>query len=252
MKKAVFFTVCSLVLFAAHEAAAQPLPWAERVYVNLNVGFQSSSDEFTDQTTRSVYGETATFSTAQSIDAGGSLIDFSAGARVWQNATVGIGYHHTSSSSDATAQGSVPHPLFRNQLRTFTTSVSDLERSESAVHLQFGYMFIVSEKISAHLMLGPSFFKLHQDVISDVSFTEGAGNTTVSGTTAVAQRDDSPVGFNFGVDVTYQVVQVDRAKIGAGLLLRYAAAKADVLLMQNTVETDLGGFQFGIGARVRF
>ena len=252
MKKFVMFAVCALVLAGARDAAAQPLPWDDRVYVNVNVGFQSSSDEFSDSITRSVYGETATFSTAQSIDSGGALFDFSAGARVWRNATVGIGYHHTASTSEATVEGSVPHPLFFNQPRRFSTSVSGLERSESAVHLQFGYMLIVAQRLSAHVALGPSFFRLRQDTVSDVAFSEGGSNTTVTGSTTVTTREESPVGFNFGVDVAYQLVEINRAKIGAGVMLRYAAAKGDVELLQQTAQTDIGGFQFGVGARVRF
>ena len=243
--------VCYLTIFAAREAAAQPLPWTDRGYFNLNVAFETTTDEFTDNGTRPVYLEEATFSTTQAIDSG-ALFDFSAGARVWRNLSFGIGYHQGSTDSDATMQGSVPHPEVFNRPRTFNATVTGLERSERAVHVQVGYMIIVSDRVSAHIMAGPSFFKVRQNVPSGVDFVEGPGFTSVTATPTVTERVDSPVGFNFGVDVTYRIVQVGAASVGAGVLLRYAAAKADIQLLQNTVETDLGGFQVGLGARLRF
>jgi hypothetical protein len=252
MKKALTFAVCTLVMMVAREAAAQPLAWTDRVYVNLNGGFESGSEDLNDTATRRVYGEDATFSSAQSVDSGG-IFDFGAGARVWRNATVGIAYHQGSSSGDAAVQGAVPHPLFFNQPRSFSATVPDLERTERAVHLQFGYMILVTEDATVHVTVGPSFFKLRQDVVSDVTFSEvGAPFTSVTANPVVTEREDSPVGFNIGVDVAYQFYEVNRVKLGAGVLLRYTAATADLQLLQNTVESDLGGFQFGIGARIRF
>ena len=251
MKKALTFAICSFVMFVARDAAAQPLPWTDRGYFNLNVGFESGSDDFTDDASRPTYDETMMFSTAQSVDSG-AFFDFSAGARVWRNVSVGIGFHQGSTDSDATVQGSVPHPLLFNRPRTFALTVGGLERSERAIHLQFGYMVIVSNRITAHLMLGPSFFKVRQNVVSDVTFTENPGFTSVNATAVTAERVDTPVGFNLGVDLAYQIAEVNRIKLGAGLLLRYAAATADILLLDDTVESDLGGFHVGLGARIRF
>jgi hypothetical protein len=251
MKKALSFAVCSLVMLVAREAPAQPLPWTDRGYFNLNVGFESASDDLADDASRPTYDEAMTFSTAQSVDSG-AFFDFSAGARVWRNISVGIGYHQGSTDSDATFQGSVPHPLLFNRPRTFAGTVAGLERSERAIHLQLGYMIIVAERVTAHLMLGPSFFKLRQNVVADVTFTENAGFTSVNATAAVAERVDSPVGFNIGVDMAYQIAEVNRVKLGAGLLLRYAAAKADIQLLDDTVDSDVGGFHVGLGARIRF
>lgn len=251
MKKALTFVICTLVILVARDTAAQPLPWAERGYFNLNVGFESASDDFTDTGTRRIYDENANLSTAQSVDSG-AFFDFSAGARVWRNVSVGIGFHQGSTDSDATIEGGVPHPLFFNRPRAFNASATNLERSERAVHVQLGYMIIVSDRLTAHAMLGPSFFKVRQDVISDFTFTEGPGFTSVTVTPTVAERVDTPVGFNIGIDLAYKIVDVNPVKVGAGLLLRYAAAKAEIQLLQNTVETDLGGFQVGVGARLRF
>lgn len=251
MQKPLTFAVFSLVILVARDTAAQPLPWTDRGYFNLNVGFESASDDYTDTGTRPVYDENATFSVAQSVDSG-AFVDFSAGARVWRNVSVGIGFHQGSTDGDATVEGTVPHPLIFNRPRPFSATATNLERSERAIHLQFGYMFIASERVTAHAMLGPSFFKLRQDVISDVAFQEGPGFTSVTGTPVITERVDSPVGFNIGVDVAYQLLNTNDIKLGAGLLLRYTAATADLQLLSNTVDSDVGGFHVGLGARLRF
>ena len=238
-------------MLVAREAAAQPLPWTDRGYFNLNIGFESSSEDLADDASRPTYDESMTFSTAQSIDSG-TFFDFSVGARVWRNVSAGIGFHQGSTNSDATVQGSVPHPVFFNQPRPFNATVTDLERSERAIHLQLGYMMIVSDRLTAHFMLGPSFFKVRQNVISDVSFTENTGFTSVNVAPTVSERVDSPVGFNIGVDLAYQFLQSTGFNLGAGLLLRYAAATADIQLLDDVVESDLGGFHVGLGARIRF
>ena len=56
--------------------------------------------------------------------------------------------------------------------RSVALNVPDLERSERAFHLQLGYMLPLNEEISVHVTIGPSFFSVHQDVVSDVTFTE--------------------------------------------------------------------------------
>jgi hypothetical protein len=247
--------VCVFLIASARDSAAQTwqlgTPWTDRGYFNLNVGFESVSGQLNDASTLPIYGEQASLSVAQAIDSG-SLFDFSVGARVWRNASVGIGFHSGSTHSEASLTGSIPHPLFFNRPRALALTATDLERSERAVHLQFGYMLPLTERVSVHVTLGPSFFKLNQDVVDDVTLNEGGGFSTVTGTPVVVQRDDSPTGFNIGADVMYQAYTRDRIKLGAGLFLRYAGASADVQVLDNVVDSDVGGLQVGFGGRLRF
>jgi hypothetical protein len=66
------------------------------------------------------------------------------------------------------------------------------------------------------------------------------------------EREDSPVGFNIGADVAYNLYTRDRIKVGAGLFLRYAGASADVVVLDDVVDSDVGGLQVGFGVRTRF
>ena len=40
-------------------------------------------------------------------------------------------------------------------------------------------------------------------------------------------------------------------KLGAGMFLRYAGSTAKFQVLDNTVETDVGGVQIGFGGRLR-
>jgi hypothetical protein len=252
-RSVVIVLMCvGLMAISSRDAAAQVGdPWTDRGYVNLNIGFESVSANLTDATTRRIYDEDATFSVAQAIDSG-ALFDFSVGARVWRNASVGIDFHRQATDTEATVQGAVPHPVIFNRPRPFTLSVTDLSRSERAIHLQFGYMFVLTDRITAHAVLGPSFFHVSQDVISDVSVAESGNFASVNATAVITERSDSATGFNAGVDVSYELYEYEGIKIGAGALIRWAGASTEIQLLQNNVDTDLGGLHFAFGARVRF
>lgn len=252
-RKALFVFVCAACFAAgAERASAQTVQdWLDRGYFNVNAGFGSTSGTLNDATTFRLYDETGTRRVTQPVD-GGPFFDFSVGTRVWRNASVGLGYHRGSSSNNATVEATVPHPLFFNSLRAVSLATGDLNRTESAVHLQFGYMLPLSDRLSVHVTAGPSFFRLKQDVVSDVTFSEAAPFTTVNATPVVTERSDSAAGINVGADVSYLFYEAYDVKVGGGMFVRYSGATAEIPVLANTAETDLGGLQIGFGARVRF
>ena len=69
-----------------------------------------------------------------------------------------------------------------------------------------------------------------------------------------AERKKSVTGFNVGVDATYIVWSNDSMRIGAGGFVRFTQASTDVQMLDagSTQSTDVGGMQFGFGARIRF
>jgi hypothetical protein len=252
-RKSVVVATLALAMCAlATPASAQVGPsWIDRGYFNFNVGFESTSGTLTDSTTFTLYDESGTRAVEQNVDSG-SFIDFSAGSRVWRNVSVGIGYHRGSNSSEASGTLSVPHPLLFNSNRVASVAADDLDRTESAFHIHFGYMVPVNDQLSVHVTAGPSFFWLKQDVLADVTYTEQPPFTTVNVSGVTAERKDSVVGVNAGVDVAYILSESDAYRIGAGVFLRYAAGSARITVIENEVDTDVGGLQFGLGLRVRF
>ena len=245
------FTTVMLLALASQASAQVGQPWIERGYFNLNVGFETSSGTLTDATTFSIYDESGSKSVEQSVDSG-ALFDFSIGARVWRNVSVGVGYHRGTSTGDASVTASVPSPVVFNANRATATTAGDLERSVGAFYLQVGYMILLTDDLSVHVTGGPSFFSVSQDVVADLTYTDSPPYTTVIANPVIQERSDSAVGINIGADVTYRFWESDAYKVGGGMFLRYSAATARIPVLENEVDSDLGGLQIGFGARVRF
>ena len=253
-RKALTIAVCALLAVSAREASAQSLQnWTDRGYFNFNIGFESTSGALNDATTFRLYDEDGTKSVEHAVDSG-ALVDFSFGGRVWRNVSVGLGFHHEGTSSQAAVTATVPNPIVFNRPRNAATVADDLERSERAWHLSFGYMIPLNEKLTVHVYAGPSFFHLSQEVVSDVSFTEQPpAFTTVTATPVITEQEKSVTGGHFGGDVSYIFFQNPAVKLGGGAFLRWSGATAGVPVLGTTlIESDLGGLQLGFGARVRF
>jgi Outer membrane protein beta-barrel domain len=251
MRKTVV-TILTLGALASstREAAAQ---WTDRGYINFTpLAVEQSSSDLNDTKTYILYDEPATTNTASSITSG-NILDFGAGVRIWRNLSVGAGYHQESNKADVAITGTVPNPIFFNRPRQLNATATELRRKEMAGHLQFGWMVPVNPKLDVHVIGGPSWFRLEQDVVSDVRIGEvGLPFTEVVAQPTVENRKKSVAGFNLGADVTYMFLENDRVRLGAGGFIRYSGAGATVFLMTQDVESDVGGLQFGFGVRFRF
>ena len=244
--------VCGLLLTAARSASAQTQAWEDRAFINVNYGVQSSTSDLVGTSTFPIYGETAAVGSTSSFS-GSGIFDIGAGVRVWRNFSIGVSYHQGSSTGDGTLKGAVPHPIFFNQPRTVNTTVPGLERKESAEHLQFGWMIPLGEKMDVQMFAGPSFFRLQQDTVISVKVTEsGSPFTTVVATPTVVSQKRSVVGYNVGADFSYLFWQNDSVRLGGGAFVRYALGTATVPVLDTDQSTDVGGIQFGFGARLRF
>lgn len=250
----VTLVVCGVLAGAATDASAQSgSAWTDRAYFNLNWAVEAGSSDVTGVHEQAdSFGEVGRIEATSPADAG-SMIDVGAGVRVWRNVSIGLAFHRVGSTSDARVNGTVPHPLFFNRPRTLDTTVPGLRRKEHAVHLQFGYMWPVNDKLDVLVYAGPSFFRLSQDVVTGVTVgeTEYPFDTIVSDETVQRQRD-SAVGGHIGADVTYKLYTWKGLDFGGGMFLRYAGATAKLRVLDTEVKSDVGGAQFGLGLRVRY
>ena len=227
-------------------------PWEDRVFANLNFGFDVGSEEISRSSTFVVYDETGSVETTGEFGSFG-IFDFAVGARVINNFAIGIGFHTGGTTGDGSYTASVPHPLFHDRPRTVTGTFDDADRDERATHLMFGYMLPINEKIDVLVYAGPSFYHVSQEMVTNVTFTEvGPPFTNINVLPAIEKAGKNATGYNFGVDGTYFVYTKDRYRVGVGGFLRFSGASADLSFSGGTVETDLGGTQFGFGGRVRF
>ena len=178
--------VCGVFAGTARQASAQGATWADRGYINVGWGVESGSSAMTDSRTGTIYEETATVTTSSTFSSG-SLFDVGVGLRVFRNLTFGVSYHQEQNDTEGRLTGSIPSPVVFNRPRTLDQAVPGLERKEKAVHLQIGWVVPISEKFDVLVYGGPSFFRLEQDVVSDLTFGEQGNNTVI----ATAQHRDA-------------------------------------------------------------
>jgi hypothetical protein len=243
--------VCGVFAGTAGEASAQAATWADRGYINVGWGVESGTTDMTDSRTSTIYEESATVTTASTFTSG-SLFDVGVGLRIWRNLTIGAAYHQEQNDTEGTLSGQIPSPVFFNRPRTLT-GAEPLDRKEAATHLNIGWVVPIGAKFDVLVYGGPSFFRLTQDVISNVVPNEaGASGSTIPGTITVTERKKSQTGYNVGMDATYILWSNDSVRIGAGGFVRMTSAETDVELLSTSQPTKVGGVQFGFGARLRF
>ena len=233
----------------SRDASAQMAPWSDRGYINVGWGVESGSSAMTDTRISTIYEETATINSAATFSSG-SLFDIGAGIRVWRNLTVGAAYHQEQNDTDGQLTGSIPSPTFFNSPRPLNETVPGLNRKESAAHLMVGWVMPFSPKLDVIVSGGPSFFRVEQDAVSNVAIGESGGTFTTQETITASKK--SQTGFNVGADATYIFWQNDSVRLGAGGFLRYTAAEVNMPMLATEQPTDIGGMQFGFGARLRF
>ena len=235
--------VLALCVFGAPQmAAAQTMQWTDKGYISVNVGAQAGSHDLSASGSFPLYDETATFASTNKVK-GGALFDIGGAYRVWgNNLLAGLTFSHVASKSDGSLTGSIPDPVFFDRARAVTKSFSGLNHSENAVHLDAIWMIPVANKIDIGLFAGPTIFSVKQDSIPNLTVTEPGPTVT----TTVASSSKSAVGINIGLDAQYMV----RKKYGAGIVLRYAGGS--VSLPGASKKLTVGGFQIGVGGRVRF
>lgn len=246
----------AIIAAFAPPADAQMLRWEDRGYFTFSLGIQPQSREFTQTSTPEIYRENALISVPHSVSSG-VFTDVSAGVRVWQNLAVGLGFSHFSDTEAPTLTAQIPNPLLFGQPRPASQSSGELDRSESAIHVQLMWVLPVSNKIELAAFGGPSFFRVKQGfaTLSQSDIVEGPfpfATVTISKVTTASARE-STTGFNLGVDGTYLVLTRWNIKWGAGGFIRFSGASTDFSAPGGgTLKLDAGGLQIGGGLRARF
>ena len=89
---------------------------------------------------------------------------------------------------------------------------------------------------------------------SDVPLAEQGGSfTTVTAAATITEVKKSVTGYNVGADATYIVWSNDSVRLGVGGFFRFTQASTEVNMLGTAAQpTDVGGTQFGVGARLRF
>jgi hypothetical protein len=247
MKKTTITVLASALSATATMALAQtPAPTVSpsgrdsKLFVSVNVGGQAQPHEFDATVETPVYGQTATANTTVGVD-GGPIFDINAEYRFMRSIGIGVGFSTFGKTGDLSGVASVPHPVFFNRHANVDIPSQGAKRTERSVYLSLVGSYRVSEDIDFTAFVGPSFLRVEQDLVSALTVPAGTQNATI----ALARQSGDAVGVIAGIDVTYYATD----RFGVGGFLRYNGGSVDLPSVQNV---DAGGFQLGIGVRVRY
>ena len=220
-----------------------------RGFVSVGGGYQVNSNDFQDSATWRLNAEDAQRQGRYEVKAAPTF-DLAGGATLWRQLGVSVGVSQYSQSTATTLTASLPHPFFFNRARSVDGAVANLSRKELAVHVQARGIFPVSPRVLVMVFGGPSFFRVSQGVVTDITYTEDYPYDTASFDSAVSiGAEESKVGFNVGGDVAFFFAR----QVGIGFTARYAAASVELTSSAGkTIEVKAGGMQIGAGLQLRF
>ena len=256
----LIYPVLIAAVLAASPVVAQPagapVPPAppNKVFANVNFGFQSQSQDFGQRAEFSIYDEPGSFETQHAFK-GGSSFDIGGGVRVWQNLSVGLSFNQRAKHSrDVTVTANVPSPIFTDTLRGTSGTLSGLEHTERAVHLQALWHVPVTVEFDVTLFAGPTFFSVEDDLVDGITTAEVGGNFSSVNLGSIGRTNQSnkATGFHVGLDTRYMFMK----NVGAGAMLRYSNGSFDLALPANNVgpavKLDAGGLEIAAGLRFKF
>ena len=247
MRKFTVLSAALLALCVPSLVAAQSA--GGHVFISVNGLGQAGDGEVINQSqSATVYGETATVSSAQNVSLAAGVLDIGGGFRT-DRFGVGVAFTTSTNTDPGIATASIPHPFLFNRPRTSISTIDGLEHKERVVHVQAYYFLPVAEKAELSLFVGPSFYNVEQDYITGFnSFTESSNFETVTVPVTTATASDAQIGYNIGAEATYRFTR----NVGAGVLLRFTRASAELDLGGQPMTMNVGDLQFGGGIRFRF
>ena len=250
--------IALLMIGCARPAAAQrPAParkaseTQDRFRISVNGGVQLSSLSFDTSATKVVYIENAVIATSyrirRDVDIDGGL-----SVRLVGGFGVGVSVSSATSKKDADVSAAIPNPFFFKMPRTITGIAPGQEHSELVTHVYGLYTLHPARRVDLALSAGPSFFRVRQDVVTDVSFvdTYPFDAAVFTAATSVRVTATDAVGFNAGADVGMKLAR--HAGLGASVRFSKASASLTMPNSTNTVSMDVGGTQLAGGVRFWF
>ena len=229
-------------------AEAQDRAWPERAWVSVGGGYQPATNSFDDAFDAPLYAETERVTVRYPVE-GGALVSASGGYRLWRRFTAGLGVSRYSRRSDATVTARLPHPFFDNQFRDIEGPTST-RRGETGLHVLFGWMMPVTDRVRVVFTAGPSFLHVEQTLVTDVEFSEVSPYDTATYTGATTRRASrGATGFNAGADVFWMFSR----RMGAGGLVQISRATVRQDAGNGRqISVDAGGVQASGGIRFVF
>jgi hypothetical protein len=240
----VLVTAAMLTTSAAAARAQQPP--ASRVVASLDVLAQLTTSTVEQTVTFEQFSEDGRLTTSDVVPRrpviGGGLA-----VRLWKDVGFAVTAEHMSATGSTEVTALLPDPFTFNQPHTLT-GLAGVGRTETAVHVDAAFWPYRSGRWEVLVAGGPSWIRVHQDFVADVSYAQPPPYTAVTyeGATIVGERR-TVLGGNLAGDLTWRLSR----HIGAGAVVRFSRAHA---LFADTGAPALvvGGLHAGVGLRVSF
>jgi len=248
MKRHSFaLAICALLACAAN-AGAQTMGWGNNGYVSLNGLYQTTPNTFTTTTKPEVNQELGEVTTGHRI-APGPVFDVTVSGRAKGSFGVLYAVSYRTQTELGQVTAALPHPFFFNQPRLVAGQTS-LKREDLAMHLAGQWMVPVTDNVQVSLFGGPTYFRVTQDMVSDVTADEVYPfDRAQFGGAAVVNQQAWHIGYNAGGDVAFFFSRT----LGAGMMVRYSRATVQMPSPDGgTNAMKAGGLQTGAGLRVKF
>jgi hypothetical protein len=232
----------------AKPSTTKPAPKL-RLYAAVDGGYQGGTEDFSNGGTFTQYLEQARFDSEYEVKPGPHF-QVSGGVGVWRQLYAGVAVSRFTRTTPTRITGAIPHPFFFSRPRAIEGDVAGLRREETAVHLQARAILPATRRISVAVFGGPSWFSVKQGVVGGVQYSESYPFDIAAFQSATTSRPKtSRVGFNAGGEVAYFFLR----NLGVGGSAQFARAEVTLPAGDATdVTTNVGGFQGGVGLRVRF
>lgn len=239
------FAACIILVSSCSAPAfAQGTP-RERVAVTIGAAAPVQSTTFSQTITFEAYSEDGSLTNRYTIPAA-ARPNVGAAVRLWHGLGAGVAFTTSSGSEPVDISGEIPHPINVNQPRKLAGTADAFHR-ESAVHVQAVYWFKPAPRIDVLLSAGPSFMRVEQDFVSDVSYTQTFPYDTVTFQSATLTREkDSATGANAGAEIGVRLV----SRLGVSGVFRYSRATAT--FPDAATSAKLAGFEIGGGVHLTF
>jgi hypothetical protein len=229
----------------------------ERGWVDVNLGLASAAEgTFAIEANGPLYQETRT-ARATYVNSTGASVDVGGGLMLTPVVGIGMSISGTAHQQAVDLFASVPHPFAFNALATDTADADrEFERTEGAVHLQVSGLLPLGRRGRLRLFGGPSYFRVEQDLVSGVRYSQVFGVFTrlneivIIGSEYEERVEATGWGYHLGTDASYFFNRV----VGVGGFARFSRGQVEIEdpLSGSLVDLKAGGFQIGGGLRVKF
>jgi hypothetical protein len=241
--------VRALVLIAASgcctSAFAQRTP-GNRVAVSVSAAGQLTTTSFSQSITFEQYSEAGSLSAAYSFRPK-PVVDAGVSVRIWGPFGVGVSGSYGGDSATAQISASVPNPLVFGQPRQ-VDGPADVSHTEVGIHIEAVYWVEPTPRTEIVVSGGPSVFRVDQDFVSNVTYTQSYPYTTVTYQSAELLRERQTVnGFNIGGEVGWKLAS--HMSLSAGLRFSHATASFSDA---SATPVTIGGLHVGGGVRFLF